>query len=49
MKRDILDLWSLVMDLIEYGGHTQLLVSLGRIYRLEISMVSPEFRCDVNT
>ncbi len=43
MRRDILDLWSLVMALIEYGGRTQLFVSLGRIYRLEISMVSPEF------
>jgi hypothetical protein len=28
-------LWSLVMTLIEYAGCTQLLVSLGRIYRLE--------------
>jgi len=26
------------MALIEYGGRTQLLVSLGRIYRLEKSM-----------
>jgi len=43
MKRDIFDLWSLVMALIEYGGRTQLLVSLGRIYRLELSMVSTEF------
>ena len=44
MKRDILDLWSLVMSLIEYGGRTQLLVTLGRIYRLELSMVFPELR-----
>jgi len=43
MKWDILDLWSLVMALIEYGGRTQLLVSLGRTHRLEISMVSAEF------
>ena len=42
MKRDILDLWSLVMALIEYGSRTQLLVRLGPIYQLEISMVSPE-------
>jgi len=43
MKRNILDLWSLVMALIEYSGRTQLLVSFGCIYRLELSMVSPEF------
>jgi len=42
MKRDILDLWSLVMALIENGGRTQLFVSLGRIYRLELSMMALE-------
>jgi len=43
MKRNILDLWSLVMALIEYGGCTQLFVNVGRIYLLEIGMMSPEF------
>jgi len=37
-----LGLLSLVMAFIEYGGLIQLLVSLGRIYRLEISKMSPE-------
>lgn len=38
--RDNLDIWSLVIVLIERCGCTQLLVSLGCIYRLELSMVS---------
>lgn len=45
-KRGILDLWLLVMALIEYGGRIQLLVSLGCIYRLEISRGFAEFEMD---
>jgi len=43
MKRDILDLWSLVMALIEYVGRNQLFVSLGPIYQPGICIVSREF------
>ena len=32
----------ILMALLESGGRNQLLVSLGRIYRMELSMVSPE-------
>jgi len=44
MKRNTLDLLSLVMALKEYSGCTLLLMSLGCIYLWEISPVSPEFR-----